>query len=187
MMDRIMPGAPTMTPQEFIQIWRNSRFGESQGATSFFDDICRLVGHPRPADIQDPEDFTFEKKVLGGVADAYKAGHFAWEFKGTDRQLPGAFDQLLRYQVYLKTPPLLVVSSFSLIRVQTNFPGKETVVHDIPIAELGDPEQLRQAARHILRSGGVRACSARLRRLHATRRFAVRADSGRYGAARRWR
>ena len=144
MMDRIVPGAPTMTPQEFIQIWRNSRFGESQGATSFFDDICRLVGHPRPADIQDPEDFTFEKKVLGGVADAYKAGHFAWEFKGTDRQLPGAFDQLLRYQVYLKTPPLLVVSSFSLIRVQTNFPGKETVVHDIPIAELGDPEQLRK-------------------------------------------
>ena len=142
MMDRIEPGEPTMTAQEFIQIWRNSRFGESQGATSFFDDICRLVGHPRPADIQDPEDFTFEKKVLGGVADAYKAGHFAWEFKGTDRQLPGAFDQLLRYQVYLKTPPLLVVSSFSLIRVQTNFRGRETVVHDIPIAELGDPEQL---------------------------------------------
>ena len=142
MMDKIEPGEPTMTPQEFIQIWRNSRFGESQGATSFFDDICRLVGHPRPADIQDPEDFTFEKKVLGGVADAYKAGHFAWEFKGTDRQLPGAFDQLLRYQVYLKTPPLLVVSSFSLIRVQTNFRGRETVVHDIPIAELGDPEQL---------------------------------------------
>ena len=142
MMDRIEPGEPTMTPQEFIQRWRNSRFGESQGATSFFDDICRLVGHPRPADIQDPEDFTFEKKVLGSVADAYKAGHFAWEFKGTDRQLPGAFDQLLRYQVYLKTPPLLVVSSFSLIRVQTNFRGRETVVHDIPIAELGDPEQL---------------------------------------------
>ena len=62
MMDRIVPGAPTMTTQEFIQIWRNSRFGESQGATSFFDDICRLVGHPRPADIQDPEDFTFEKR-----------------------------------------------------------------------------------------------------------------------------
>ena len=28
--------------------------------------------------------------------------------------------------------------------MQTNFPGKETVVHDIPIVELGDPEQLRK-------------------------------------------
>ena len=144
MVNRTEPVEPTMSAQEFIQNWRNTRFGESQGAQSFFDDICRLVGHPRPADSQDPENFTFEKAVLGGFADAYKAEHFAWEFKGTERQLSGAFDQLLRYQVYLKTPPLLVVSSFQLIRVQTNFRGKETVVHDIPITELGDPEQLRK-------------------------------------------
>ena len=169
MMDRIVPGAPTMTPQEFIQIWRNSRFGESQGATSFFDDICRLVGHPRPADIQDPEDFTFEKKVLGGVADAYKAGHFAWEFKGTDRQLPGAFDQLLRYQVYLKTPPLLVVSSFSLIRVQTNFPGKETVVHDIAhrLWSWGILSSYGSCGTYSSMQGRS-SLSARLRRLRAT-------------------
>ncbi|MCY3543511.1 MAG: class I SAM-dependent DNA methyltransferase, partial [Chloroflexi bacterium] len=77
-------------------------------------------------------------------ADAYLEGCFGWEFKGAETQLPGAFDQLLRYQVYLRTPPLLVVSSFQLIRVQTNFRDKETVVHDIPIAELGDPEQLRK-------------------------------------------
>ena len=144
MVNRTEPVEPTMSAQEFIQNWRNTRFGESQGAQSFFDDICRLVGHPRPADSQDPENFTFEKAVLGGFADAYKAEHFAWEFKGTERQLSGALDQLLRYQVYLKTPPLLVVSSFQLIRVQTNFRGKETVVHDIPITELGDPEQLRK-------------------------------------------
>ena len=144
MVNRTEPVEPTMSAQEFIQNWRNTRFGESQGAQSFFDDICRLVGHPRPADSQDPENFTFEKAVLGGFADAYKAEHFAWEFKGTERQLSGAFDQLLRYQVYLKTPPLLVVSSFQLISVQTNFRGKETVVHDIPITELGDPEQLRK-------------------------------------------
>ena len=133
-----------MNAQDFIQHWRNTPFGERQGAQSFFDDICRLVGHPRPADSQDQENFTFEKAVPGGFADAYKAGHFGWEFKGNERQLRGAFDQLLRYQVYLKTPPLLVVSSFQLIRVQTNFPGKETVVHDIPIAELGDNEQLQK-------------------------------------------
>ena len=30
MMDRIVPGTPTMTPQEFIQRWRNVGFGERQ-------------------------------------------------------------------------------------------------------------------------------------------------------------
>ena len=142
MMNRIEPGAPTMTPQEFIQRWRNVGFGERQAAQTWFNDLLRVVGHPDTIEVGDPERFTFEKRVPGGSADAYLEGCFGWEFKGAEAQLPGAFDQLLRYQVYLRTPPLLVVSSFQMIRVQTNFRDKETVVHDIPIAELGDPEQL---------------------------------------------
>ena len=142
MINRIEPGAPTMTPQEFIQRWRNVGFGERQAAQTWFNDLLRVVGAPDPIEVSDPERFTFEKRVSGGFADAYLEGSFGWEFKGADAQLPGAFDQLLRYQVYLRTPPLLVVSSFQMIRVQTNFRDKETVVHDIPIAELGDPEQL---------------------------------------------
>ena len=133
-----------MTPQEFIQKWRNTTFGEKQAAQTWFLDLLKVVGHPDPIEFNNPESFTFEKAVPGGFADAYLEGCFGWEFKGAEAQLPGAFDQLLRYQVYLKTPPLLVVSSFQLIRVQTNFRDKETVVHDIPIAELGDPEQLRK-------------------------------------------
>ena len=144
MMDRIVPGEPTMTPQEFIQRWRNVGFGERQAAHLWFADLLRVVGHPDPIEVSDPERFTFEKRVPGGSADAYLEGCFGWEFKGAETQLPGAFDQLLRYQVYLMTPPLLVVSSFQMIRVQTNFRDKETVVHDIPIAELGDPAQLRK-------------------------------------------
>ena len=105
---------------------------------------CAWWGIRTPIDFGEPDKFTFEKFVPGGFADAYLEGCFGWEFKGAEAQLPGAFDQLLRYQVYLKTPPLLVVSSFQLIRVQTNFRDKETVVHDIPIAELGDPAQLRK-------------------------------------------
>ena len=142
MMDKIEPGEPTMTPQEFIQRWRNVGFGERQAAQTWFNDLLRVVGHPDTIEVGDPERFTFEKFVPGGFADAYLEGCFGWEFKGAEAQLPGAFDQLLRYQVYLRTPPLLVVSSFQMIRVQTNFRDKETVVHDIPIAELGDPEQL---------------------------------------------
>ena len=135
---------PTMSPQEFIQKWRGTTFGERQAAQAWFLDLLRVVGHPDPIEFGSPERFTFEKAVPGGFADAYLEGRFGWEFKGADAQLPGAFDQLLRYQVYLRTPPLLVVSSFQLMRVQTNFRDKETVVHDIPIVELGDPEQLRK-------------------------------------------
>ena len=132
---------PTMTPLQFIAKWQDAGFGERQAAHTWFLDVLRLVGHPDPVEVGDADNFTFEKPVPGGVADAYLAGRFAWEFKGADAQLPGAFDQLLRYQVYLRTPPLLIVSSFQTVRIQTNFRGKETVVYEIPVAELGDPEQ----------------------------------------------
>ena len=133
---------PTMTPREFIERWRNAGFGERQGAQSFFNDLCAVVGHPTLAAYGDPDRFTFEKWVPGGFADAYFEEHFGWEFKGQDAQLDGAFDQLLRYQVHLKTPPLLIVSSFETIRIQTNFPGMETARYDLGIAELERPERL---------------------------------------------
>ncbi len=133
-----------MTPHRFMDKWQNTLFGERQAAQEWFADLCRLVGHPTPVERNDPENFTFEKHVPGGFADAYLANHFAWEFKKREFQLPDAFNQLLRYQVYLRTPPLLIVSSFELIRIQTNFPGKETVVHEISIYDLPRPEKFKQ-------------------------------------------
>ena len=109
-----------------------------------FLDICALVDHPTPVSYGDRDTFTLEKHVPGGDADAYLEGHFGWEFKGGDNQLDGALTQLLRYQVYLKTPPLLIVSSFQTIRIRTNFPGMETVVHEIPVVELEQPEHLEK-------------------------------------------
>ena len=132
-----------MTPAEFIAKWHNTRLTERQGAQSFFNDICELVGHPTPAEYGDSEAFTFEKSVPGGFADAYLDGHFGWEFKRYDGQLPEALNQLLRYSVYLKTPPLLIVSSFRTIRIRTNFPGMETVLHEIPVLGLAATENLR--------------------------------------------
>ena len=136
------PQLPTITTQEFAGRWRNTGFGERQGAQSFFNDLCGLVGHSTPAAYGDPDAFTFEKWVPGGFADAYFEEHFGWEFKGQDAQLDGAFDQLLRYQVHLKTPPLLIVSSFETIRIQTNFPGMETARYDVGIGELEQPDRL---------------------------------------------
>ena len=140
--DGMTPQLPTITPQEFAGRWHDAGFGERQGAQSFFNDLCGLVGHATPAAYSDPEAFTFEKWVPGGFADAYFEEHFGWEFKGQDAQLDSAFDQLLRYQVHLKTPPLLIVSSFETIRIQTNFPGMETARYDVGIAELEQPDRL---------------------------------------------
>ena len=136
------PQLPTMNPRDFVERWSNAGFGERQGAQPFFIDLCAVVGHPTPAAYGDPERFTFEKWVPGGFADAYFAEHFGWEFKGQDAQLDSAFDQLLRYQVHLKTPPLLIVSSFQTIRIQTNFPGMETARYDVSIEELEQPDRL---------------------------------------------
>ena len=44
--------------------------------------------------------------------------------------------------MHLKTPPLLIVSSFETIRIQTNFPGMETARHVVGIAELEQPDRL---------------------------------------------
>ena len=142
------PEKPRMKPEEFAAKWHNSGFGERQGSPEMFLDICALVGHPTPGDYGDPQTFTLEKWVPGGFADAYLEGRFGWEFKGSDEQLAGAFNQLLRYQVYLKTPPLLIVSSFNTIRIRTNFPGLETVLHEIPVSEMaqaGNLQKLRDA------------------------------------------
>ena len=139
-----LTGFPKMDPDVFITKWKNVDFGEKQASQEMFLDICALVGHPTPVEYGDKDAFTFEKWVPGGFADAYLEGCFGWEFKGSDDDLAAALNQLLRYQVHLKTPPLLIVSSFRTIRIQTNFPGMETVRHEIPVAELDQPAQLRK-------------------------------------------
>ena len=133
---------PAMRPEEFIAKWRDVEFGERQASQEMFLDICRLVGHPTPGEFGDSQAFTFEKWVPGGFADAYLEERFGWEFKGGDAGLDEAMNQLLRYQVHLKTPPLLIVSSFRTIRIRTNFPGMETVLHEIPVAALDRTENL---------------------------------------------
>ena len=138
----ISPGEPRMSPTAFAAKWRDIDFGEKQASQEMFLDICAVLGHPTPVDYGDKDVFTFEKPVPNGIPDAYLEGRFGWEFKGSDADLDGAMNQLLRYQVHLKTPPLLIVSSFNTIRIRTNFPGMETVLYGIPVAELAQQENL---------------------------------------------
>ena len=81
----------TLSPQEFVAKWRHASLKESAAYQEHFTDLCRLIGHPTPAEA-DPAGkwFTFQAgagKVAGGqgFADVWKMGYFGWEYKG-----PGA-------------------------------------------------------------------------------------------------
>ena len=116
-----------MTPQQFIAKWRGSRGRESAGAQEWFLDLCRVVEHPTPAEMDRSQQwYTFERSVREasgrlGRADVYKQGYFAWEFKGLHRDLDDAYRQLQRYRESLNNPPLLVASDFQTIRVSYQF------------------------------------------------------------------
>ena len=130
----------TMSPAEFIATWQNTTLNEEQGAQSWFNDLCDLIGHPRPLGDLNGLTYAFEHRIETGKADAYYENHFGWEFKTHEGQLDEAMRQVLGYSMYLKTPPLLVVSAFNVIRIRTNFPGMESVQREIRIADLAEPE-----------------------------------------------
>src|SRR4051812_37778518 len=95
-----------MTPERFIAKWKRANLSERSAAQQHFQDLCDLLGHPKPADV-DPDGtwYTFERGVRTtagrqGWADVWKQGFFAWEYKRKDkhRDLGDAYSQLLRYR-----------------------------------------------------------------------------------------
>lgn len=156
-----------MTPHEFIAKWKGGG-DERRDAQPFFEDLCRLVGHPTPREA-DPEHtwFTYEygaSKTSGGEgwADVWKRGHFGWEAKGTQRSLAKAYEQLKMYADALQNPPLLVVSDLKTIEVHTNFTNAVKRVYRFDIEQLADFEtrQILDAVFHApdrLKPGVTRA------------------------------
>jgi len=112
---------PTLSPQDFVAKWRHSQLKERAASQEHFIDLCRLVGHPTPAEADPTGDsFTFEAGVSKqgggqGWADVWKKGFFAWEYKGKHKDLDAAYQQLLQYRESLLNPPLLVVSDMERI------------------------------------------------------------------------
>lgn len=156
-----------MTPHEFIAKWKGGG-DERRDAQPFFEDLCRLVGHPTPREA-DPEHtwFTYEygaSKTSGGDgwADVWKRGYFGWEAKGTQRSLARAYEQLKMYADALQNPPLLVVSDLKTIEVHTNFTNAVKRVYRFDIEQLADFEtrQILEAVFHApdrLKPGVTRA------------------------------
>jgi len=58
-----------MTPQAFIDKWKDSTLKERSASQSHFNDLCALLGEANPTDVdQDGDWFCFEKgaKKTGG-------------------------------------------------------------------------------------------------------------------------
>ncbi len=139
-----------MNVQEFIKTWRQSTLKERSASQSHFNDLCALLGEPKPTDV-DPDGtwYTFErgaKKTGGGDgwADVWKRGCFAWEYKGKHKDLTAAFAQLQRYAIALENPPLLVVSDMETIVIHTNFTNTVQEIHTIALEDIGTPENLQK-------------------------------------------
>jgi type II restriction/modification system DNA methylase subunit YeeA len=139
-----------MTPQQFIKKWSAAELKEKSAAQEHFLDLCRLVGHPTPAELDPTGDsFCFEKgaaKTGGGDgwADVWKRGYYGWEYKGKGKDLKAAFAQLQRYAIALENPPLLVVSDLATIIIHTNFTNTVQNIHTIAIEDLERSEVLQK-------------------------------------------
>ena len=138
-----------MNPSELVAKWRRADLRERQAAQEHFLDLCRMLGHPTPAEM-DPsgERFCFERgasKHSGGDgwADVWKKGFFGWEYKGKHKDLAAAYTQLLDYREALQNPPLLIVSDIERIEVHTNFTNTAPAVHTIHLESLSTLESIR--------------------------------------------
>ena len=138
-----------MNIPEYQARWRNANLSERSSAQSNFLDICELVGHKKPAEL-DPAGsfFTFEKGLGktgggGGFADVWYKGHFAWEYKRDGSDLDKAFKQLKLYAEALDNPPLLIVSDNQRIIIHTAWTNTAAVTHEITLDDLDNPEKFR--------------------------------------------
>jgi len=138
----------SLTPQAFVAKWQQAELRERAASQEHFIDLCRLLAHPTPAEV-DPDGtwFTFEKgaaKATGGDgwADVWKRGCFGWEYKGKHGDLDRAYGQLLLYQGALENPPLLIVSDIATIRIHTHFTNTVRVTHTLALEDLLDPAKL---------------------------------------------
>ncbi|MBM2826725.1 MAG: hypothetical protein HW403_789, partial [Dehalococcoidia bacterium] len=131
-----------MLPHEFVAKWSRANLKERSAAQEHFLDLCRLLEHPTPAEMDaDGSSFTFEKgakKSSGGdgFADVWKRGFFAWEYKGRHASLNAAYQQLLQYREDLENPPILLVCDLDRFEVHTNFTNTITQVHRFTTTDL---------------------------------------------------
>ena len=137
-----------MLVSEFIAKWKKVDLKERSAAQEHFIDLCRVVGHPTPAQA-DPTgaSYCFERGAAkygegDGFADVWKKGFFGWEYKGKHKDLDVAYGQLLKYRDALANPPLLVVCDMDRIVLHTNFTNTVSEERTILLDDLSEPSSL---------------------------------------------
>jgi type II restriction/modification system DNA methylase subunit YeeA len=137
------------TPEAFVATWRGNTSTERQVYQQHFLDLCALVDHPTPATVDATNQFfTFEAgaaKLSGGNgwADVWYKGHFAIEYKGPNKSLAAAYEQLLQYRESLENPPLLVTGNTQEFFIHTNFTNSVKRVVHVTLDDLLTPQGLQ--------------------------------------------
>jgi hypothetical protein len=137
-----------MTGIQFVAKWRSAQLTERSAAQQHFLDLCDLVQHPKPADVDKTGDsFTFERGAAkhgggDGWADAWKKAFFGWEYKGKHKDLDAAYGQLLQYRDALENPPLLMTCDMDRIVIHTNFTACPVIRYDLSLDDLATPRGL---------------------------------------------
>ena len=137
-----------MTIEQFIAKWKKAELKERAAAQEHFIDLCRLVGHPTPAEADATGSaFCFEKGAAkhgggDGFADVWKQGFFGWEYKGKRKDLEAAYDQLLRYKDALENPPLLVTCDLDRFVIRTNFTYTAPASFEFRLDEMAEPRNI---------------------------------------------
>ncbi len=139
-----------MTPQQFVAKWSKIQQKETAVSQSHFNDLCALVGHLPPLEY-DPEGsvFHFEAQTVKpggrkGFADVFFKGKFIWEYKGPDKDLTKAYQQLQLYREDLQNPHLLITSDIHTIEIHTNFNNYPTVTHTVTFDDIVEGDGLEK-------------------------------------------
>jgi len=141
--------------QAFVDKWDRVTVNEKAAAQSHFNDLCDLLGVPKPLDADGRGTwYRFEKPLKkegggAGFADVWRAETFAWEYKSKDKyaKLDDALTQLCLYKSDLGNPPVLVVSDIARFEVYIEFTGFRTRVETFRNADL-----LNAGTRDLLRA-----------------------------------
>lgn len=131
--------------QSFVDKWSHATLTERAGYQAHFNELCELVGHPKPTELgADDSTFCFEKsaaragKRAKGWADVWKRDAFAWEYKGAHQDLEAAYAQLLRYHDDLGNVPVLAVCDLKTIIVRVKRTNRATVKRTISLESLAE-------------------------------------------------
>ena len=143
---RKVPSYVQTAASEFADKWTSYRGTEIQNFQAHFNELCDIIGHPKPSDDLNDPNFQFNQHVRrpnggSGEADVFLRDHFIMEYKKPRLDLDAAYYQTLRYRDGLGNPPLLIVSDFVTIRIHTNFTGKAPDIYTINLHDLYDVEQ----------------------------------------------